>query len=269
MNPTEPPSPTSPTSPDWRPFSISVDSRTTPTSLASPDPRTSVIPSASPDPRSSSPTSSDPRTSPDEPLDPAAALRLVTEQTSRVKADDLGITVINLAAWGVAWLFGYGALYVGALVTEGMPPAWSFIVFGALIIAAIMVSAVVGIRRGSVVVGPSRLAGAFWGWSWFVGFVAMSTMIGVAAERYDLSGEAVGALTNAMAALLVGVLYMTGAAVFKERVMFVCGVMFVVLALVGTIIGLPVGYLVMSLVGGGSMLVGLIIVAIIGRRSRR
>ncbi|MDR2975433.1 MAG: hypothetical protein LBV00_12130 [Propionibacteriaceae bacterium] len=206
--------------------------------------------------------------SPDETLDPAEALRLYADETERAKHSDVAITRLNLAAWGVAWLIGYGALYLGAQQTQNMPPAWAFIVFNLMIIAAVVVSAIAGIRQGTRTIGPSRMAGAMWGWSWFIGFVAGTSMIGIVAARYTLDGEVLGLLMNSMAALLVGVLYTTGGAVFKQWSMFIIGTAFVALALAGVLVGLPLGYLVMALVGGGIMLASVVVVTIWSSKAR-
>jgi hypothetical protein len=217
------------------------------------------------------PCEPDASTPPDPPLDPGAALNLTREAASRVAAFDSSISRLATGLWGVVWLFGYGALWFGARTT-GRPPAWAFIVFFGLVITGYVICAVVGSRRGGDVVGPSALAGALYGWSWMVAFgVGMSTA-GIIVSNYGLSDQATGVLFNAMTAILAGTLFMAGGAIFKEPAMFAFGAVLGVLAPVSALIGVPAGYLLMALVGGGLLLVTYAILTVqahAGRRPKR
>jgi hypothetical protein len=75
--------------------------------------------------------------------------------------------------------------------------------------------------------------------------------VGFIAGRYELTGEVVGVLFNSLAAVMADSLIMAGAAVFKEPPMFAAGLAIAALAPIGAAVGLPAGYLVMSLLGGG------------------
>jgi len=203
---------------------------------------------------------------PEETIDPAAALRLYRTGTARAYAASTDVSRLFWATWGLAWLLGYLCLWAGARLTGSMPPVWAFIVFYAVMAAGIVISAVFGIRSSQRLKGPSALAGTLYGWSWFLGFGGGMTMVALFTNRYDLPGPAISVMYNAVAALIAGALYMAGAAAFKVPSMFLVGVVFIVLSILSAVVPLPAGFLVMAFLGGGLMLLGFIVATWRGRR---
>ena len=81
------------------------------------------------------------------PLDPAAALRLVRDQQLEIETRVGGFVPTIMLVWGIAWLFGFGAVWL----SEGMDavaPVVAWWTFGGLIAVASAVSMWLGIRSG-------------------------------------------------------------------------------------------------------------------------
>jgi len=189
-----------------------------------------------------------------ETLDPRSAYTLYLKEGMRATVDQSRVSRVTLILWGLAWLVGYGTLYIGALTSGEMPPAWAFWVFGICLVIALVGSTVIGVRSGQRVTGVSQTAGMLYGWAFAIAFVGVISMITVIVTRYDLSGEVTSVLYNSVSALIVGCLYMAGGAMWRDRTMYQVGVGMIVLGLVGALLGIPNGFLAMALVGGGLML---------------
>ena len=195
-----------------------------------------------------------------EAIDPAEAMSIYRDGKTRARSATIGISRLMMAIWGVTWLIGYFCLWLSSASRDGEPAVWAYVVFFALLAVAGVISTVAGVRasKHGGVVGPTALAGALYGWSWALTFGGGMAIASLLVARYGLSGPVVGVLFNSLAALIVGSLYMTGAAVFKELSMFVIGSVFVVIGVIGAIVGVPTGYLVMALAGGGLMVAGVV-----------
>jgi hypothetical protein len=191
---------------------------------------------------------------PDEPtLDPGETLRLIRDQQERARQGTSPDGRALCAAWGVAWLLGYLCLYATAR-TDGRPAAWAFWVFSAAILAAVVFTIVHSVARTAGTRGTSARVGAMYGWSWMLGFVALGLVLGGLA-RAGASDEVIALASNGFACVVVGLLYLGGAAAFQDRSLFVLGLWILLAAAVATFVGMPATYLVMALAGGGGFLV--------------
>jgi len=187
--------------------------------------------------------------------DPQEAMLTYYKQSKRTLMD---LTVASRGAylaWGVAWLIGFGALWISQRSTSGAPSVWAFIVFTTVLVAAWVVSAVVGIRSGRSVQGNSSFSGAIYGWAWVLSFSAGIFMVAWFCKTYTITPAISGMLYTAVSALIAGTLYIAGAAIWQDRSMLVIGSWMLALTVWGIVVGLPQAYLVMALAGGGGMLV--------------
>lgn len=193
-----------------------------------------------------------------DPHDPAAMLALMQDQRRRtlhwVNRGYAGM----LLTWAVAWAVGFGALW-SAEEGGGNPffriptgPAW--VVFGVVLLAGIAVSAVAGVRSGAGVRGPSRLAGTLYGWAWALTMTGAGLLVG-AVERAGADPQVMAVLSPAVFVLLVGVLYLTGGALWRSPVLYALGVVMIATALAASYAGTPTNYLVYATVGPAAMLV--------------
>lgn len=206
---------------------------------------------------------------PDAPLDPAESLRLIREQQDRARdATETDGRLLYLA-WGIAWLVGYLTLWASAQQDGGTQPAsWAFIVFGGAIIAAVAFTIVHSVSRSAGTRGVSARTGALYGWSWMLGFLTLALVLGGLA-RAGASEDVMSLASNALACVVVGLLYLGGAAAFQETRLFVLGVWILLVAAVATFAGLPLTYLVMALLGGGGFVVMAGIEHVVRVRRRR
>lgn len=171
---------------------------------------------------------------------------------------------ILYGAWGLAWLLGYGTLWFTSR-DGGAPPTWAFVVFAGALAAAGVVTAVHIARRAGGVRGASADAGTMYGLTWPVAFIATGIMLG-ALSQAGLTGEQMALVSNGFTVLVVGALYMAGGAMYRDRAWFVLGVWITLVVAVGTLLGVPYLFLVMSLAGGGVMLVAALVQHIRMRR---
>ncbi|RAX48118.1 hypothetical protein DQ353_16695 [Arthrobacter sp. AQ5-05] len=95
-----------------------------------------------------------------------------------------------------------------------------------------------GIRSGSQIRGDSRFAGMADGMSWMGGFLVVA-LFSIAISRLlgDENELVTGWLINSVAILVVGIMYMAGAAIFQDRPMFLLGACFTLLNAAGLIAG--------------------------------
>jgi hypothetical protein len=191
------------------------------------------------------------------PLDPATSAALIAAQQARVAAETDVDGRLLLGVWGLAWLIGFGALYTVA----GDPPLldWSpaaaGIVFAGLLLSAMVITAVHIARRTAGVHGTSAVQGAMYGWAWFLGFVGVFALP-AALGRAGADEVAVQVTMTLVPPLLVGVLYMAGAAIWRDRTQFVLGAWILAVTIVASFVGTPGMLAVMALAGGGGMLAG-------------
>lgn len=189
-----------------------------------------------------------------EPLDPAASLALIHAQQEHVRDRGEPDARFLFALWGAAWIGGYLALFLTARTGPTLQPSGvAFSVFGVVIVGAAVGTVVHVLRRSAGVRGPSARSGAMYGWSWFLGFLAVY-LVNTGIVRAGASPEVVAIAWNSTSCLLVGVLYMAGGALWQEKPMFALGVWVVVVTGAAAVVGMPWTYLVMAVAGGGGML---------------
>jgi hypothetical protein len=193
----------------------------------------------------------------DPPLDPATSAALIAEQRAKVAAATDVDGRLLFGVWGTAWLLGFGALYTVAgdrpLLTWS--PATAGVVFAGLLLTAMVVTAVHIARRTAGVHGTSAFQGAMYGWAWFLGFVTVFALPS-ALIRAGADVVVVQVAMTLVPPLLVGVLYMAGAAIWRDRTQLALGAWILVVTIAASFAGVPGMLAVMSLAGGGGMLVG-------------
>jgi hypothetical protein len=77
--------------------------------------------------------------------------------------------------------------------------------------------------------------------------------------RAGASPEVISLAANAIAALVVGLLYIAGGLLWCTTSMYVLGAWMVLTGAAAALTGLPDSYLVMALAGGGGMLAGAVV----------
>ena len=154
-------------------------------------------------------------------------------------------------AWGAAWLIGCGAMWLSVLGQHPFRGAagWASAILGVGIAGAIVATGITTARATSGIGGISAKQGLMYGLSWPAGFAALFIIIGAAAH-FGASAAVMGVIGAAGPLLVVGLIYIVGAGIWLDRVMFLLGVWELLVAAIGAWTG-PVGVLFMDAVAGG------------------
>lgn len=192
------------------------------------------------------------------PASPAETLRLIDNERAAVQRELTPDPRLTYVPWGLAWLVGHALMFLrygpDGRVLVAMPAALPLIVLFALLVVALVVSTGAGIRAGRHVVGISSVQGMRYGLAWAGGFAAV-TVIGFRLNQV-LPPPEVGLMWAALSVLVVGVLYMAGAAIWQSRDMFVLGAWITLVNIGGVLAGPGWHSLAICLPGGGGLLIG-------------
>ena len=197
-------------------------------------------------------------------LGAAEALAILKQQQREIERQ-MGAVVPPIAlAWGVAWLLGFGALWSSGRL--GLPLAAAIAAFVALLLAAIAVSAGLGIRgsRGIRSTSQSAFTGTVYGVTWSVGTVAI-VLLGLALMRSGMSGELAMVYFTSSYVLFAGVMHIVAGAIWHAVPSVVEGGVLVVVAVAAALVPAPHNLLVIAVVGGGSFFAS----AVVARRYLR
>lgn len=183
------------------------------------------------------------------------SLALIEEQ-SRAAARSLSIDPVPiLGAWGVAWLAGFGAVYLASARGPGpFLPTWAAgMVLGVLFAVAVVVSVGEGVRRRRGLEGPSRTISAMYGWSWALALAALFAVnIGLIHE--GLPTDLRPLMWSGSSLLVVGSLYLAIGIVRTDRVQYGLGAWTLIVGAASVSAGAPANFAVLSLAGGGGFL---------------
>ncbi len=191
----------------------------------------------------------------DHPLSAGESLALI-EREKRAVNRRLWVNVtLFYGPWGAAYLLGFGSVFLTypSAVPLRLPGGVAAVVTGVLFVTAIVVSVVNGARVGRGVRGPSQVVGAMYGWSWTLGFGALYA-VNIGVTRLGLPADAVTLLWSGSAVVLVGVLYLAGGALWQDRFQYGLGVWMLLTGAGSVWAGVPGNYAVLSLAGGGGLL---------------
>src|SRR5579872_1806110 len=142
----------------------------------------------------------------DAPMSARDALELVETQRDRVSRSLRVDIVAVLAAWGFAWLAGFGLAYLAS----GSSPAVSWWVAGPVTgilgAAALTVSFGLPIRQGRGIAGPSRRVTSMYMWAWALAFGAVAA-INAGLVNQGLPARFIPLTWTGTSALAVGALF--------------------------------------------------------------
>lgn len=202
----------------------------------------------------------------DAPLDAAAMLELLERQKRAVGLSFVKPVAWLYLIWGVAWLVGFLVLWLTA-VTDWLPTPVAATSFALLIVVSSVASAIIGTRIGRGVQGSSAFQGVVYGTSWPIFAVAFAA-VGIALIANEMSIELASLYFPAAYALMVGMLYVLGAALWHARSQLVLGLVLLVIGSVAPFFGAPTNNLIMAIGGGGAFLVAAAHFALVHHRLR-
>jgi hypothetical protein len=198
------------------------------------------------------------------PLPPEEMMELLRRQQQRVSQEMMAPIPWLYGIWGVSWMVGFLLLWSatpGGNPWFRVPGALAAILFAVLIIASLVTSAVFGMRINRGVKGESNFPGAVYGISWSLCGAAFAA-VGVGLIANGLTPNLASLYFPSAYALMVGTLYLAGAALWRDRGQLALGVVLLAVGSVAPFFGHPTNNLVMALAGGGAFLVGALVVAV-------
>ena len=201
-------------------------------------------------------------------LSPEETLQLISAQQERA-ARYLHIDpALILAAWGLAWLLGFGVIY---LVVNGWPGAFKMPWLGGVIAGLLFAVAAVftfgaQVRRGRGVRGPSQRTAAMYGWSWLLAVVGVLAL-DLALEHQGLPSDLAPLLWTGSSLLAVGLLYIAGGMLWDDRLQYGLGAWVLVTGAASVTAGVSGNFAVLSLAGGGGFLIAAAAFRVRGSRS--
>lgn len=159
-----------------------------------------------------------------EKVDPAAILQSIDDGHKEAKAALTPDAMLLYGTWGIAWIIGFLAFYLTLVPVD--QPLIPFIAGAAIgvaaLVAAIALSAIHSTRRGSGSRGPSVVQGAIYGNIFPVAF----TLMGLLGWRLTSSGVSQDAMLSywvAVPCLIIGILFLAGAAMWNDRSQLIFG----------------------------------------------
>ena len=198
----------------------------------------------------------------------AESLELIRRERSAAQQTFALKPLLYYLPWGGAWLVGFGLLFlrygpdgrVFVRLPAWLPLASLFVLMALAMVITVLTSTV----RGRGLEGRSSWQGTAYGFAWFFAFAGVgSTMSHF--SPYVPEPER-GLLWASVSVGITGVMYMTGAAIWLSRDMFVLGAWMTVLNIAGVAAGPGWHSLLIALGGGGGLcLLG----AVLALRERR
>ena len=197
------------------------------------------------------------------PAGPDEALAVIDAQRSAfLKRHGIKATPL-LTAWGLAWLLGYAALALYRRPDYGLPLA-PYLFFCGCLAAALLFTFAYVVPKTRGIRGRSSREGTYYGLAWALGMPLGALILSrvnafLATLNTSQANEVSSVVSNAVPCLVVGVIFLMSAALWNETVMGVLGGWILLVTLVVTIVGMPWAWWIMSVAGGGGMLVAAVV----------
>lgn len=205
-------------------------------------------------------------------LPPEAMLALVKDQQRSVEGQMGAFVHLILFAWGIAWLVGFGALWLidGLGDTFSLPIEVAAPIFVVLLVAAGAVSTVLGIRSGRGLRGSKdgAFVGMIYGQSWWVGSFAIF-LLGQALVFNGMDTDLLSTFYPSAYIFFAGIMYVMAAAIWRAVPMLILGGWSILVSALAPFAGVPTQYLVFALAGGGGYLLVAVWSWVWMRRARR
>src|SRR5690606_3396128 len=133
--------------------------------------------------------------------------------------------------------------------------------FAVLLVAAIVVSTIVGARIYRGIRGRSAFEGLVYGLSWPLLFGAFAAL-GWAMTEAGMPGEVAAIYYPSAYALVIAALYLAGALLWRSTDQFVIAIVMAIAGTVAPFFGAPANYLVLAILAGGTLLVVGVVTAV-------
>ena len=189
-----------------------------------------------------------------EPLGAAEALALLENEQRNVQQKMGAFVPTMTAAWGAAWLLGFGVIFAQSML--GFPLPIAIVTFIVLLLAAAAVSTVFGIRssRGIRSSWQSSFTGTVYGCTWSFGSVALAA-IGGGLSYNGMSEQLASHFYPTAYLFFIGIMYIVAGAIWPTFFTIVTGGQLVLVAVISLFIPAPYHLLFLSLAAGAGFFV--------------
>ncbi|MQA08860.1 MAG: hypothetical protein GEU98_10005 [Pseudonocardiaceae bacterium] len=184
----------------------------------------------------------------DNTLSASESLALIDEQQAEMRRVLHREPTALYLMWSVVWLAVFALAFLAAREDQLVPGWLAGVLGGALIVGGVIVSAVVGIRMGYGIRGESSVAGAMYGWSWTLGFLAL-TGVNLTLMAGGMPDDLISPLWSGSSMVLAGVLCLAAGAMFRDIPQYVLGGWFLLVAPASVLAGSPENLLVVGIGG--------------------
>jgi hypothetical protein len=173
---------------------------------------------------------------------PEEMMRLIEEQSSAMAKSLRGEPLLLYAPWGVAWLLGFGALFL-RYGLDGVPdgpisPGQALaVLLGTQVVAGAFTGFAMS-RIGRGVRGESSAKGTMYGLSWMAGVILMWVICMHFTFTFKLPEAELSLLWAACFLTVPALLYMTGGAVWTNWPMFFMGAWIAAVDGAGVLLGI-------------------------------
>ncbi|WP_432977778.1 transporter [Dactylosporangium sp. CA-233914] len=196
------------------------------------------------------------------PGSPAESLALIRQEQDKATRTIALNPLVYYVPWGLAWLIGFWLLFLrygpGGRVYVDLPGWLPLVCLFVLMALAMVSTAVASAVRGRGLAGRSSWQGSAYGFAWFLAFTGVGMTMNHFAELLPEAER--GLLWATVSVGVVGVMYMTGAAIWLSRDMFIFGAWLTVINIAGVAAGAGWHSLIISVGGGGGLcLLGLLL----------
>lgn len=217
-------------------------------------------------------TSSRTGVDPDDALGLGEMYALSLNQQRNVESQMGGFVPAMTAAWGVAWLIGFGALWMVDGTGPGVqiPLPLAIAIFAVSMLAGIGLSTWMGIRgsRGIRSSKGSEFTGAVYGATWSLGSVAI-VAIGQGLSLNGMTAVVANFYYPTSFVMFTGLMYLAAGAIWHAKPAVLVGALLVVIAAAASFLPYPLHYLFFAVAGGGTFLCLAMVTAVYFRRLGR
>jgi hypothetical protein len=189
------------------------------------------------------------------PISAADTLKLIDEQRTTAERGLTPDPRLIYWPWGIAWFVGFGLLFLrfgpGGRVLVDLPDWLPLSTLYALMLVALVISGLAGMKVSRHVSGASAVTGALYGFSWFLGFAGFSAL----AIRLSphLPPQWSGLLWAGGHVGVVGLMYLAGGAIWRTRDLYGLGLWITAVNVIGIVAGPGWHSLVISIGAGCAM----------------
>lgn len=204
-------------------------------------------------------------------LSPEETLRLINNQQHQTARIIRGPILAYWGVWGIVWLISFGVFFLqqglnGTPYVQ-MPVTVPLILLFCLLAAAVIWTIAYSAHTGRHVKGKANTRNLMYGLTWAGSFACVSAVASRFSDRLPTDEQSV--LWAGLSVGVTGALYMAGGAIWQEWSLFLMGIWLLVVDVVGISLGPGWHSLLISVAGGGGLLIGGIILHVAGKRSQQ